>query len=137
MKALSIRQPWAWLIVHGFKDIENREWSGKCHVRGEVLIHASRRCTAADYDAAVLFLKASWLMEALAALPLRGELDLGGIVGTVRIVDAVREHASPWFNGPLGLVLADAQPLKIHPCKGALGFFNVPGFVPRLPEVPA
>jgi len=24
MYALSIRQPWAWLIVHGWKDIENR-----------------------------------------------------------------------------------------------------------------
>jgi len=23
---LSIRQPWAWLITHGHKDIENRTW---------------------------------------------------------------------------------------------------------------
>lgn len=26
MKALSIRQPWAWLICAGYKDIENRDW---------------------------------------------------------------------------------------------------------------
>lgn len=26
MKALSIRQPWAWLIANGHKDIENRTW---------------------------------------------------------------------------------------------------------------
>ena len=26
MKALSIRQPWAWLIVNGYKDVENRTW---------------------------------------------------------------------------------------------------------------
>ena len=26
MKALSIRQPWAWLILHAGKDIENRDW---------------------------------------------------------------------------------------------------------------
>ncbi|WP_245839042.1 ASCH domain-containing protein [Yersinia kristensenii] len=39
MKALSIRQPWAWLIVNGYKDIENRTWNTKC--RGPVLIHAS------------------------------------------------------------------------------------------------
>lgn len=25
MKCLSIQQPWAWLIVNGFKDIENRD----------------------------------------------------------------------------------------------------------------
>ena len=38
MKALSIKQPWAWLIVNGFKDIENRTWRTK--IRGEFLIHA-------------------------------------------------------------------------------------------------
>ena len=26
MKILSVRQPWAWLIVAGHKDIENRKW---------------------------------------------------------------------------------------------------------------
>ena len=39
MKALSIRQPWAWLILHGGKDIENRTWATK--LRGRVLIHAA------------------------------------------------------------------------------------------------
>jgi hypothetical protein len=27
MKVIVIRQPWAWLIVNGFKDIENRSWA--------------------------------------------------------------------------------------------------------------
>nr|WP_254884213.1 MULTISPECIES: ASCH domain-containing protein [unclassified Bacteroides] len=26
MKAITIKQPWASLIVHGIKDIENRSW---------------------------------------------------------------------------------------------------------------
>ena len=26
MKCLSIRQPWAWAIIHAGKDIENRCW---------------------------------------------------------------------------------------------------------------
>ena len=26
MKVIVVRQPWAWLIVNGFKDIENRSW---------------------------------------------------------------------------------------------------------------
>lgn len=30
---LSIRQPWAWLIVNGYKDIENRTWP--THFRGK------------------------------------------------------------------------------------------------------
>ena len=37
-KALSIQQPWAWLIVNDHKDIENRDW--RTHYRGPVLIHA-------------------------------------------------------------------------------------------------
>ena len=28
MKAITIKQPWASLIVHGIKDIENRTWRG-------------------------------------------------------------------------------------------------------------
>jgi ASCH domain len=41
MKALSVRQPWAWLIVQGFKGIENRTW--QTSFRGTVLIHAGMR----------------------------------------------------------------------------------------------
>ena len=43
MKALSIRQPWAWLIVHGRKDIENRSWRTK--FRGRFLVHAAQGMT--------------------------------------------------------------------------------------------
>lgn len=42
MKAISIKQPWASLIAHGIKDIENRTW--KCpqkYIGQRVLIHAS------------------------------------------------------------------------------------------------
>jgi hypothetical protein len=48
MKALSIRQPWAWLIVKGYKDIENRTWATK--LRGRVFVHASKGMTRAEYE---------------------------------------------------------------------------------------
>ena len=38
VSCLSVRQPWAWLIVHGYKDIENRTWPTR-H-RGDTVIHA-------------------------------------------------------------------------------------------------
>src|SRR5580765_3071606 len=41
MKALSIRQPWAWLIVNGHKPVENRSWPTK--YTGKLLIHAGQR----------------------------------------------------------------------------------------------
>jgi hypothetical protein len=41
MKVLSIRQPWAFLIVNGHKNIENRDWLTA--YRGPVLIHAGKQ----------------------------------------------------------------------------------------------
>ena len=40
MKVLSIRQPWASLIMYGYKTIEFRTW--KTSYRGKFLIHASK-----------------------------------------------------------------------------------------------
>ena len=40
LPALSVRQPLAWLIASGFKDVENR--GKRTHYRGPVLIHAGQ-----------------------------------------------------------------------------------------------
>ena len=40
MKVITIKQPWASLIVSGLKNIENRTW--KTNFRGRVLIHAAK-----------------------------------------------------------------------------------------------
>jgi len=41
MRALTVRQPWAWAITYGGKDVENRCWS-TTH-RGLLAIHAASR----------------------------------------------------------------------------------------------
>ena len=113
MRTLSIRQPWAGLIVAGIKDIENRSWSTS--YRGPILIHAGKAKPPAD-----------WLEEIEEehgiVIP---RMEFGGIIGTAEIVDCVTSHPSPWFCGPFGFVLANPRPLPFLPCKGALGFFNV------------
>ena len=38
MKAITIKQPWAWAIIFAGRDIENRSWY--THHRGPLLIHA-------------------------------------------------------------------------------------------------
>ena len=40
MKALTLTQPWAYLVAHGHKGIETRSWS--THYRGVIAIHAAR-----------------------------------------------------------------------------------------------
>lgn len=125
-KALSIRQPWAWLIVNGYKDIENRTWSTE--LRGEILIHASKTMTNADYQSAVNFLE-SLKKDANIALPNisiphKKDLEFGGIVGTAVITACVTESDSPWYTGDYGFVLEDVKPLPFKPCLGKLSFFT-------------
>ncbi|AQG98669.1 hypothetical protein A9R05_07340 [Burkholderia sp. KK1] len=130
MKALSIRQPWAWLIVNGHKDIENRTWPTK--FRGRVLIHASKEMTRAEYEDVEDYLFGECGIPADIKLPAREELERGGIVGVATIVNCVHPGAesSPWhMEGQFGFKIADARPLPFTECKGALGFFNVPADV--------
>lgn len=123
MLALSIRQPWAWLIVNGHKDVENRPWSTR-H-RGEFLVHASRTMTALEYDDARRFLDADKRLRHLVAiLPPRSSLELGGIVGSATLIGTDVYINSPWYMGAIGFLLRDAKPLPFRPLKGALGFFN-------------
>ena len=130
MKALSIRQPWATLIVQFGKDIENRCWATR--FRGPVLIHAAKGMTVDEWIDAIDFarpmlekLPTEQLALAKEALR-RDSLPRGGIIGSAEIIDCVRASSSPWFMGEHGFLLRDAKPLPFQPFKGALGFFDVP-----------
>ena len=127
--ALSIRQPWAWLIVNGHKDIENRDWPTS--FRGQLLVHAGQTMARRYYDEVVADLSAGGLWPADG--PAFEALERGGFVGWTRVVDCVTAHASPWKTGypfegveSYGFVLRDSRPMPFVPWKGRLGFFNVP-----------
>jgi hypothetical protein len=131
MKTLSIRQPWAWLIVNGYKDIENRTWPTS--LRGPLWIHASATMTKGDYAACVLFLagmRTSWRLPAYDVL----RAQCGGIVGSALITGCVSKSNSPWFVGEFGFVLKDAKIIPFVPLKGRLGFFEVSPLVFCAPE---
>jgi len=40
MRILTVRQPWAWAIIHGGKDVENRKRNIAGDYRGPIAIHA-------------------------------------------------------------------------------------------------
>ena len=125
MKALSIRQPWAWLIMNAGKDIENRVW--RTPVRGRILVHAAKGMTLDEWSDAWHFAIGSGAGPKAMEMGLTAHtVERGGIVGSVEIVDCVTTSASRWFVGPFGFVLRDPQPLPFRPLKGALGFFDVP-----------
>jgi len=121
MKALSIRQPWAWLILNAGKDIENRDWPTR--FRGRFLIHASKGMTRDEYESADSTLA---IIAPTIDLPPFERLERGGIVGVAVLYGCVEKSQSPWFFGRYGFEIRDAMPLPFRPYKGALGFFDVP-----------
>ena len=117
MKALSIRQPWAWLIVNGYKDIENRTWS--TGFRGRVYVHAGRKIKSGDFPE-----QRDYITQSGILLP--AEPSLGAIVGEVTITDCVDISSSPWFCGPYGFLLSSPVAYKDPiPYRGQLGLFQV------------
>jgi hypothetical protein len=109
MKILSLRQPWAHLVVSGSKNIENRTWSTP--YRGPFLIHASlnvnrEACRLHGLDPA--------------------KLETGGVIGIAEIADCVTRHKSKWFEGPVGFVLRKRRKLPFVEWRGALGLRDAP-----------
>jgi hypothetical protein len=125
MKAISILQPWAHLIIHGGKDIENREWwTG---FRGRVAIHASKRSDRSESEAATQMMYRLGMNKPCIA---PHAIAFGAIIGTVEIVDCVKDSMSPWFFGTYGFVLRNPVSLTTPvPCRGALGFWDIPADV--------
>ena len=117
MKAISIRQPFAALIVAGIKDIENRSWT--TNYRGKILVHASKKIDKSGLEVMEKMGLELKYIDALLKYT-------GGIIGEVEIVDCVKKSDSQWFeNGKCGFVLRNAKVLPFYSCKGKLGIFEI------------
>src|SRR4051794_12745444 len=94
--ALSLKQPWATLLVHGCKSIEVRRWSTAR--RGPVLIHAAR--ISDDRPSAWALVPDELGLQAR---------QVGGIIGQGELVDcrpyptveAFRKDQAQHLNDPL------------------------------------
>lgn len=155
--ALSLIQPWAWVVCHGPKDIENRVWWTE--IRGPLWIAASAQVTRRYYD------QAREIIECLAPglkVPPLDELDYGCIVGRAKITDCILpggyrgttaaqardalhllrlgrpaklerhpRHPARWhFHEQYGYALDERVALaKTVPCKGHQRWWRVPADV--------
>ena len=114
MKAITIKQPWASLIVHGIKDIENRTWPCPKKYLGQRVLITN---------------------EQLLALPENKEWKdfsfcTGSIIGSIEIVDCVQNHSSIWaekevYNWVLANPILFESP--IENVKGRLSFWDYLG----------
>ena len=112
-KALSIMQPWAWLVCMGYKDIENRNYPATPR---RIYVHTSKTIDKVAYCR---------VPYTLLPIPEIAYSNLGAIIGEVDITGCVDKSDSPWFVGPYGFTLANPVLYdKPIPCKGRLGFFT-------------
>jgi hypothetical protein len=142
MKALTVQQPWAWAIVHGGKDVENRTqaWG----YRGPLAIHAGQRFSERGRESPLVVRAVGDAMRRDAA----ADFVYGAIIGVVDLVDAhpwydcidagddmcsawaetsYAEHGGRTRRDIVHLVLANPRPLaEPVPCRGALGLWTVP-----------
>lgn len=128
IKALSVIQPWAWLIIFGGKTIENRTW--RTHYRGPLLIHAGgRKSLEAHYQARMFVGRELGWRHPVPDFS-DGRLMGGGFVGVVDLVDVrpspsraalegKRYERNPWhMPGYWGWVLENPRPVQWRYFKG-------------------
>jgi hypothetical protein len=125
MKALTVRQPFAWGIIFGQKGIENR--SRPTSHRGPLVIHAGR--SQAEFRGTTL---RDW-HRLFPGLPPFDQLPYGALIGVVEVVGCVRLEdrpdlrADPHAAGPFLWLLDDPRPLRRPvPWPGRLNLFAVP-----------
>ncbi len=147
MKAISIRQPWCWLIAEGIKPVENRNGASiagqaRASVGERVAIHASAGfdATAERQTGEVLqslgYMEGEPTPEKVARItPVVQAIARGcGHIIATAIIDRVIEHGdgdplntNEWrTEDRFGIVWRDVVKVEQVPCKGALGLWTVP-----------
>jgi hypothetical protein len=143
-KAFSVRQPWSYLICAGIKPIENRTWW--TNLKGRYLVHAGAQYDSRHRDMSQLFTPEQWecmrVKGGILDKMLYSPFDRSSIIGSVEIIDCVRNYSSIWaekethidrfFGKPMwNWVLANPILFEkpILNVKGRLSFF-----VPEIPE---
>lgn len=97
MKAITVKQPWATLIVEGIKDVENRTWScPEKYIGQRILIHAGMGKTNELIDNYLNYEQRKSFREMFGFSGLDFIEPTGAIIGSVQVIDCVINHPSIW-----------------------------------------
>lgn len=106
MKALSVRQPFASLLMAGKKRFETRDWALRRELWGvKMALHASKTYDAADMYCTDNLMRYVELHEVLL-----GEMPLGCVLGIIVVEAVYRTHELAPKLGPLELAQGDYRP---------------------------
>jgi ASCH domain len=125
-RVLSVHPQWAWAIIFGGKDVENRSWS--TGYRGRVLVHASSRRASADQLAQDRV--AICRNGGLSADALPSAFERSAIIGSIEVVDCVQRSRSMWaYPGNTFWMLREPRALAppIKSVHGKLGRWTADG----------
>jgi len=126
MKALTVKQPWAWAIIHRGKDVENRSKPTK-H-RGRLYIHAGKGWADEGIDAIGIDALPDSYDEFLAGMVI-GTVDVVGCHAATDCFKFGERACSPWaIRSPeqFHWELANPRPLATpFPEVGKLGIWNL------------
>ena len=114
LKALSVKQPFAWLLVNGWKDIEYRTW--RTNHRGRLLIHAGKKIdkeSMADLEA--------YFKNVEKCKPPESLYWTGGIIGQVELIDCIYSPSEQDYEWRV----ITPEPCKLIPLAGKLYLFDV------------
>jgi hypothetical protein len=146
VKAITVKQPWAWAIAIGAKHVENRgrstPWTSAVGTR--IAIHAGRAWDSDAIEHPQWMRLVSQVAHQLHTDPDRPVIsaDLiwlsvpqghhrGALLATALLSDVhageTCQTCGPWAaSDQWHLVLTDIKPMTPTPCKGALGLWTVP-----------
>jgi len=126
MKVLSVMMPWPYLIMKYGKDVENRTW--KIDYRGRILIHASKKPDPYFWDI-ISTLNNNGKKYPHTDWDKKQKTLCGCIIGSVEIVDCVKNYKSLWATpGMWHWVLRNPVLFdKPIPAKGSLGLWDFKG----------
>jgi len=132
IKALTIRQPWAWAIFNAGKYVENRSRPTK-H-RGPLAIHVSRRFVTGEILDSAACMRTTMGPSDIEMTVAMLKNQLGCIIGIVDVVDCVCDSASPWaIPGQWHWVLRNPRRVRPVPIVGRLGLFDYTAELEMIP----
>lgn len=133
VKVITVKQPWAHLIVENIKDVENRTWKTK-H-RGEIYIHTSKNAFdswSLNYIKNMDGLLYQYIIDYFGiknSKITKHQEQFGSIIGKTNIIDVIDDSNSIWaMKDSSHWILKDSERIDNPiPCNGQLNVWNFSG----------